>query len=118
MTTTARNKNGLLTNLWKKKGVAVLVIFIMLLAASCKKFVSIDPPITQITTSTVYASDATATAAISGIYSQMIGTTTFASGGLGSVTVMTALSADELINYSPSQDYLQFYTNAINPVNN
>ncbi|HWJ24962.1 MAG TPA: RagB/SusD family nutrient uptake outer membrane protein [Flavisolibacter sp.] len=118
MTTTARNKNGLLTNLWKKKGVPVLVIFIMLLAASCKKFVSIDPPITQITTSTVYASDATATAAISGIYSQMIGTTSFASGGLGSVTVMTALSADELINYSPSQDYLQFYTNAINPVNN
>jgi hypothetical protein len=85
---------------------------------SCKKFIQIDPPVTQITSATVFTSDATVTAAVSGIYSEMMAGPGFASGGLSSVTVMTALSSDELVNYSFTQDYIQFYTNAINPASN
>ncbi|RQO75622.1 RagB/SusD family nutrient uptake outer membrane protein [Pedobacter sp. KBW06] len=93
-----------------------LPIILCILHSSCKKFINIDPPNTQILSNLVFTSDATATAAVTGIYSRLAGSERegFASGGLSSITYLTALSSDELISYSTSND---FYKNAINPNN-
>lgn len=73
---------------------------LLLLFASCKKFVEIPPPSYQIGSDQVFANDGTATAAVVGIYSQMMETQNQFSASL--VTLYTGLYADELTYYSPS----------------
>ena len=95
-----------------------IIIFIMLIGSlfSCKKFITIDPPRDQITSTVVYSNDATAIAVIRGIYSQMTNGN-FASGGASSITLLSGLSADELTNYQTNADYIAFYTNTLNSTN-
>jgi starch-binding outer membrane protein, SusD/RagB family len=98
-----------------KNSIIVLLIFILL---SCKKFVEVDAPHTQIVSATVFTNDATATSAVSGIYSSMIMTNGgFASGGNGSVTLLNGLAADEFINYSSTSDIASFFDNSLLPTN-
>lgn len=61
---------------------------------SCKKFISIDPPKTDLTSGTVFADDATALAAISSIYAQIV--SRFSGGSISSFTYLGGLSADDL----------------------
>lgn len=87
-------------------------------AFSCKKFVEVAPPVTQLESSTIFTDNKTATAAVTGIYSSMMQSASgFASGGQQSVTVLSALSADDLISYNFSADVQQFYENSVNPSN-
>ena len=83
----------------------------------CKKFVQVDPPQTQLTSAAVFTDDASATSALRGIYSEMMRTSGFASGGINSITCLTALSSDELLNYSLTPDMIQFYDNALSATN-
>jgi hypothetical protein len=69
----------------------------LLISSSCREFVAIDPPRTDLIRATVFASDATATSAMLDIYNQMHAGG-FASGDLYSITFFGALSADEGIN--------------------
>lgn len=94
---------------------ALFVGSLLMLASSCKKFIEVGPPKNLIDASTVYENDATATAVIRGIYSDMINGGGFASGGLSSVTFVAGLSADELIAYSSG--YVPYYTNSLTPTN-
>ncbi len=94
----------------------LLVIFSLLLS-SCKKFVEVGPPVTQLASSSVFTSDATATAALTSIYGQMMNSGGFASGGPFSVTSLSGLSADELINYSTIVSQIEFYQNSLS-INN
>jgi starch-binding outer membrane protein, SusD/RagB family len=89
-------------------------ILLFLFFFSCKKFVEIDPPKTQITTPTVYNDDATATAAIRGIYSKMSENVGMFTGNL---SWYGGLAGDELINYSTSSDVIQFYSNSLSSTN-
>ena len=66
---------------------------------SCKKFVDIAPPPDKINTRTAFNSDATATAAITGIYSEMGENMEQFSSGY--TTLFCGLSADELFYYTP-----------------
>ena len=91
------------------KVISFLIIFPTL--DSCKKFVEIDPPRTQLVSSSVFASDATANATISGIYSSMMSSNGYAGGDLFSITFLSWLSADEYINYYG--ETRQYYTNTI-----
>lgn len=79
----------------------VLIIFASLqlqLTLSCKKFVEIPPSPSQITIDKVFENDASATRAVIGIYSQMIGSNNlFCSGN---TTFYPGLCADELSHYS------------------
>ncbi|MBS1781012.1 MAG: RagB/SusD family nutrient uptake outer membrane protein [Bacteroidetes bacterium] len=85
---------------------------------SCKKFVEVDPPATQLESSTVFTDDKTAIASITGIYSSMMQSASgFASGGQQSVTVLASLSADDLVSYNFSTDIQQFYENSVNSSN-
>lgn len=66
------------------------------LCCSCKKLVEIDYPRNTITTGQVFTTDAQATAAMAGVYINML-----ANGALGSgkITMLTGLSSDELVAY-------------------
>ena len=87
------------------------VCILMLFNVSCKDFVNIEAPIGQIVDEKVYSNDESATAALRGIYSQMISTNGFASGGANSVTMLAGLSADDFKNYSSMESSIQFSTN-------
>ena len=72
-----------------------LLLIIALSISSCKKFVEIDPPINQITSASAFSTDATATAAIVGIYSRLS-----QSGIIKDITPYSSMYADELTNYT------------------
>jgi hypothetical protein len=76
----------------------------------CKKLVKIDEPINSITTTEVFKNDATATSAISGIYSHL-----FSTGSTRTVAMYTGTSADELNPYA-GNDFLAFQFNNISLV--
>src|SRR6185437_13599524 len=76
--------------------------------SSCKKFVQINPPSTQLVTSSVFDNDATATAAQIVIYSQMAG-----NSESYNMELSTGLLGDELTNYSSSAGNLMYYTDAM-----
>lgn len=97
-----------------------IIILVQVLNFSCKKFVEIDPPRTDLVKSTVFTSDATAEAAMADIYFQ-IRNDGFGSGGGSSISLNASLSSDELIyngvGSSTAQDYDQINTNSIRPNN-
>lgn len=84
----------------------------MLTISSCRKFIDVGNPATQLTSATVFSSDATAIAAQLAIYAQMEG-----DGFLYNLSVATALSGDEMTNYDPSPDRIDLYRNNLRPEN-
>ena len=70
-----------------------------MIISSCRKFTEPGNPPSQLTTAAVFSSDATATAAQLAIYAQMEG-----NGFFYNLSVLTGLSADEMINYMVSQN--------------
>jgi len=96
--------------------IAVIGIILSSLLLSCKKFVEVSPPKTDLTSVTVFASDITAKSAIAGIYAEL-GEFGFASGGGGSVTSIGELSADHLDVYTTTLDYQEIAANNIIPRN-
>jgi hypothetical protein len=91
--------------------VPVILLFLSGLVTSCKKFVEISPPQTQAESSRVFSSDATATAAVVGLYNQMVSNNQTLMNG--AITIYTGLSSDEFRNVDPNSDYDQFSGNAI-----
>jgi hypothetical protein len=75
---------------------------------SCKKFVQVPPPTTQLAASTVFSNNSTATSAVINIYSQMDNAFAYPT------SLFAGLSADELANYSTDPDLQQIYVNGIN----
>src|SRR5882757_9248658 len=93
------------------------ITILSLLCSSCKKFVTIAPPITQITAVNVFSNDQTATSAVVGLYSQMMQTNlSFMNGAM---SVYAGLAADEIYNTAPSAtNYDPFTNNALVNTNN
>ncbi len=87
-------------------GAALLAI------PSCRKFTDPGEPLTQLTSTTVFSSDATATAAQLAIYAQLEG-----NGFLYELSVATGLSGDEMINYSTLPDRIDLFSNNLRPEN-
>ncbi|HVU95477.1 MAG TPA: RagB/SusD family nutrient uptake outer membrane protein [Puia sp.] len=77
----------------------------------CKKFVQIGPPTTQLVTVGVFNSSAAATSAQLAIYIKMFQES-------WNMAQCTGLMSDELKNYSTSPTLVQYYTNALLPINN
>lgn len=81
---------------------------------SCKKYVDIDLPIDQLTTTAVFTDSASAENAVVGLYSQQVKISNTANGFLyGNVSLFPALSADEVTRTSASAEYDQFQNNNI-----
>lgn len=78
---------------------------------SCDEFVDVDPPTTQISRITLFEDDASAMSTLSGIYSDMMNSTGFASGNTGSVTLLSGASADDFVNYAEALE--PFSSNSI-----
>ncbi len=93
---------------------AIFIILFLFGIGSCKKFIEVSAPDTQLISSDVYASDASATAVMTGIYSRMIESPGFASLN---TSLYAGLSADEFLNESPSSQQAEFYSNNLNPGN-
>lgn len=89
----------------------ILLAFWVALQFSCNKFLDIDPPLTEVETKRVFSDNNTATAAVSGLYAQMIsGSNNFFSGAMSSYP---SLSSDELSNPSNSTTYAPYQKNEL-----
>ncbi len=89
-------------------------VVLLLELFSCKKLVEVDAPVTNITGSTVYSSDATAVAVLTGIYSQ-ISANYYYTTGFNSLSMLAGLSADELTlwNGVTNTMLISYYTNTL-----
>lgn len=93
----------------------IIIPLLLFTTSSCKKWVTVDPPVDRLTTETVFASDESANAAIRGFYSDAVATLNYAA--YGALTLYPALSADELENTQVSATYDPFRTNALDAQN-
>lgn len=92
------------------------LLFSVVSFTSCKKFLDIDPPKAGLISETVFASDATSTAAISAVYSKM--TSSFLGGGSASLIVLNGLASDELLpGGTLNTQFIGFYNNNLTSVN-
>lgn len=84
---------------------------------SCEQFIEVDVPKTQIVNAKVFENEAGVRAALVGIYSELMTTSTFASGGSSGVTIIAGLSADELDNHSILPGRVAIANNSLTPLN-
>ncbi len=95
----------------QKAVVIALAAFTILFGASCKKLVSIDDPISSITSDEVFSTDVLATAAMAGVYTQMINGTSLTSNSAytsfasGLTTYSCGMSSDEFVPYGSTNQY-------------
>jgi len=90
------------------------ILLTALVLNACADFIEIDTPRTELVTQAVFAGDASATAAIRGIYSLMMTNTSFTRGAMEE---FTGIAGDEFINYARRADQQQFYQNSLTPKN-
>lgn len=76
----------------------------------CQDFIEVGPPKTEITSDVVFSHDASAIAAVRGIYSRMMYNQSFTRGELERYTGMYS---DELVNYSSNAERQQFATSSL-----
>ncbi len=94
-----------------------LTILLAFSTASCNDLLEVSIPSNQITRQQVFNDDITATAAVTGIYYQMIYSAGIYNGSSTSPTYLCGLSADELALYSPTGEVEQFQKNKLSPIN-
>ncbi|THU34737.1 RagB/SusD family nutrient uptake outer membrane protein [Niastella caeni] len=94
---------------------SIATVLILVFESGCKKLVDVDPPDTTITGSSVYASDATAIAVLTGIYTRLSSTANYdGNTGFTTISLFTALSADEMALFDLNNaNYLSFYRNSL-----
>ena len=93
---------------------APTILFLLFFSCSCKKLVNVTAPVTSVNQGNVYANDATAIAALTGIYAY-IQQTPFPITGNQSLSVFGGLSADELtlFNGVSNPTFIAYYKNAL-----
>src|SRR5687767_14120369 len=86
-----------------------LLILLMFVFTSCKKFIEVDPPITSTNSEIVYNDEALASAVLTGIYTNT-SNRSLSLGGLLIMSSVSGLSADELTLFNLSNnDLLAYY---------
>lgn len=100
-----------------RKWLILVSVLEVSLNISCKKFVTVDPPVTQLTGASVFATDATATSVITGLYTNL-SQSVISSTGLTSMSYFPGLSADELSLFSGDLNTSNvYYANALTSSN-
>lgn len=92
------------------KILLIFILFVTISVTSCKKFVAVNPPQTEIVTQTVFESDLSALSALKGIYSLMMTNQSFTKAG---IEELSGIASDEFLNYSTRIDQIQFYQNSL-----
>lgn len=87
--------------------------FIVTLCCGCTKLVEVDSPITSSNEDIVYASDATATAVLTGVYSKI--SEAGISSGLNALSLYPELSSDDLtlLDGVTDEDYIGYFKNSL-----
>jgi len=90
----------------------IFLLTLIVYCTSCKKFITVDPPDTQLTGKTVFSNDETALSAIYGLYSKMAQSP---SGSFANykITLYTGLSSDEFIDMSFDPSHIEFNHNSL-----
>ena len=99
------------------KRIHIVIIFGLVVSflLSCKKLVEVDIPDDRITKEVVFSNDGVASSALSGLYAQMIRSSSqLTSGG---ATLFLGLSADEMYNSVQSPTTDEFTNNELTPGN-
>ncbi|WP_212005663.1 RagB/SusD family nutrient uptake outer membrane protein [Chitinophaga sp. HK235] len=100
----------------QKKYITIILVFIsvhIFFFSSCKKFLDVGAPDTSMNAENVYQYDNTATAVLTGLYAKMM-SGDFTSGGITSISLLTDLSADNLVLFDFNKiDYLPYYQNSL-----
>lgn len=88
------------------KTYIILLILFTIGVTGCKKFLEVDPPVNQVTTAAVFSSNETATAAMLGIYIEMMGHGELFTSG--ATTLYTGMYTDELshVNSMAYEEYV------------
>jgi len=95
-----------------KTGFQLFIIIICLCIQGCKKFLDIPAPSTSINENNVYKSDYTASAVLTGIYSQMMNE--FTSGGITSISLLQELASDNIVlNNLTLTGYMNWWRNSL-----
>lgn len=90
-------------------------INILVYFTGCKKFLEVGAPTTSLNAENVYQYDNTATAVITGIYTQMMNND-FTFGGITSISLLSELYADNLVLFNLNRaEYLSYYRNILEP---
>lgn len=107
-----------------KKNLQIIYISALLLSltisSGCRKFVEVDAPDNTINIDNVYASDATAIAVLTGVYTNFgieNDALRFVRNGLIFMSFYPGLSADELTLYdgASNPELINYYQNKVNP---
>lgn len=98
--------------------LASLLLIVGLSVTSCRKFIEIPPPANSIVTNQVFADSANATAAITGIYINMMNRAGSLNVANSLTTICASLAADELNNTDNTVVFKDFQTNTITITNN
>ena len=90
----------------------ILLFIILIVLGSCKKFVSVPPPDTEVEQHLIFQNDQSAISATVGLYSQMMQSSRILING--AATIYPALSADEIRNTTVNADYDAFRSVQLN----
>ncbi|HRE65779.1 MAG TPA: RagB/SusD family nutrient uptake outer membrane protein [Cyclobacteriaceae bacterium] len=94
-----------------------LAFLLLMIATACEDFVTIEPPQTTLSTTTVFQDESTARAAVNRIYIDMVQYTQSFSSGITSLNNMGGLASDEFYNYDSFNDMAPFASNEVTPFN-
>lgn len=98
----------------KKCLVVFLIIQFAIYQVGCNKLVDVGDPKTSVNGTKVFSHDTSALAAVSGIYTKIMGITpNILNGGL---SIYAGLSADEIQPNNPANPSQEFYINTISPI--
>jgi hypothetical protein len=102
---------------FRKYIIPLSFIWITVLIMSCEKLVEVDSPPTSLTSENIFTNDATAASVLTGIYTNLANTSVLWGQTLNSISVVSALSADELTLHGGSANansvLVQFYQNRL-----
>ena len=80
---------------------------------ACEDFVEVDPPATSLIKETVFENDVNATAAMLGIYTRMVESSSTIFNAQDNLTILSGLNADEFLNYTNRTNFIEFEENDI-----
>jgi len=94
----------------------IFILTILCSISSCKKFVEIGDPKSDLAKSTIFANDASALSSIMGLYYYFTNNG-YANGSISSLTYQGTVLGDEALNYRTTVNETQFATNSLLPLN-
>jgi hypothetical protein len=99
--------------------LSVLKLFMAFTFTSCEDLIEVNVPKSKVESKVVFSDDVTATAAVTGIYVDMLESGSFANGGTPGILAMAGLSSDELRNFPKmDSDVMEFEDVSLLPKNN